>query len=115
MKRIVFPVLFAAVILIAQGCEKYVVVIESNFDTYTTSVQPIFTSSCALSNCHNGSVDPNLTDGSSYVALTSGNYVDIQDPEESVLIKQLKGGHGYISQSDIETLLAWIQAGAPND
>jgi GH15 family glucan-1,4-alpha-glucosidase len=80
----------------------------------------IMNKKCTL--CHNGSQagqSPDLSKDGSYLALTSGGFVDIDDPESSSIIQKLENeaDHGGAGSTpvDIAKILAWITAGAPND
>ncbi len=108
--------------------------------TLSQDVQPIFTGNCALTGCHAGS-DPkegmSLGEGLAFsnvvnVAarqLLSMNRVTPNQPDNSYLVHKVQdthmaaGGSGSrmpegqppLSQSDIDLIRAWIQAGAlPN-
>jgi hypothetical protein len=108
--------------------------------TLSGDVQPIFTGNCALTGCHAGS-DPqegmSLGEGLAFsnvvnVAarqLLSMNRVTPNQPDNSYLVHKVQdthmaaGGSGSrmpegqppLSQSDIDLIRAWIQAGAqPN-
>jgi hypothetical protein len=108
-------------------------------------VQPIFTSSCALSGCHDGikhEEQLNLSKGASYGSLVN---VDVNKCQQqpplkrvvpsnvaaSYLINKLTGvgmcpgekqmpldGNGHsqpLPQSQIDTITAWVCEGAPNN
>jgi hypothetical protein len=115
--RKLFILAFASVMIIGfNSCEQYVIVPEEvGYESFSTSVQPIFTNDCA--GCHNGgSLSPNLTEGSSYVSLTTNGYIDTDNPESSLLYTTLQGSHkSYTSAGNRELILEWIKAGAPND
>lgn len=111
------PVLgiLGVLILSTGACEQYEIVPpEVGYESFSTSIQPIFNSSCT--GCHGGALDPNLTEGNSYVALSTGSYIDTNDPENSSLWQKLEGDHrSYTSAANRELILEWIKAGAPND
>lgn len=93
----------------------------------------VFTPTCALAGCHAGSAPAagmNLTAGASYVALVniqSSLYpakmrVKPGSADESVLIGQLRRQlspgmppSGPIAAATIDSIAAWINAGAPNN
>ena len=108
--------------------------------TLSRDVQPIFTGNCAFSGCHAGS-DPaqgmSLSAGRAFSSvvnvaareLPSMNRVTPNQPDNSYLVHKVQGTHldaggsgsrmplnrSPLSQSDIDLVRAWIQAGAqPN-
>jgi sugar lactone lactonase YvrE len=105
--------------------------------SFSTQVQPIFTSNCALSNCHAaGYWVPNLTAGSAYadiVNVTAGpkcstaEFVVPSEPAESFLVAALtsdgslgtcSGGFMSVnlgSSANLETISTWISQGAQNN
>lgn len=113
--RIVTSFLAIAMVIGLQSCEQHVITYpEVGYESYSTSIQPIFNNDCV--GCHSGSLDPNLSEGASFVSLTSNGYVDTDDPENSLLYTKLQGSHSsYTSAANKELILEWISAGAPND
>ena len=90
--------------------------------TFTNDILPIFTKNCALSGCHaSGGKKPDLSAGSAYYSLTSGNYYSKSTPETSEIYQWLTGKRG--TQMPISGLdptinamvLAWIKQGAKNN
>ncbi len=100
-------------------------------------MQPIFTASCALAGCH-ASTAPQaglvLASGSSYAAIVNVNAnqcggtrkrVLPGDPDNSYIIDKLLGvdlcngvkmpASGSVTSTDVDTIAAWICAGAPNN
>jgi hypothetical protein len=107
--------------------------------TLSADVQPIFSSNCALSNCHAGS-NPvqgmNLSSGQAYA-----NIVNVQsnespllrvmpgEPDESYLVHKIQGTQGTVggsgaqmpfgtqplSQDQIDLIREWITDGAQNN
>jgi hypothetical protein len=87
------------------------------FVSYSSDLQPIYTSNCALSGCHvPGSQVPYLTPDVSYQQLMGG-YVNTTYPEQSKLYIAING----IMQvhiplaSDRQKIYDWIRNGAPNN
>lgn len=86
--------------------------------SYSTEVQPIFTTNCI--SCHSSSLSPDLRAGYSYDALVP-DYVIAGDPEASKLFQNLPGiGHpidvGFVlGAEDIAYIYAWIDQGAKNN
>jgi hypothetical protein len=108
--------------------------------TLSGHVQPIFTESCALSDCHAGAQAPqgqNLSEGQAFAnivnvasgELPSMNRVTPGDPETSYLVHKIQGtqatvggsggrmplGTGALPQSEIDVIRAWIADGAKNN
>lgn len=108
--------------------------------TLSADVQPILTANCALSGCHAGSqpaANQNLSSG-----LTFSNTVNVPAqqvpalrrvrpflPDSSYLVQKIQGtqatvggsggrmplGGAPLSSAEIQTIRAWIAAGAPNN
>ncbi len=105
---------------------------------FAADVQPILTANCATDKCHGGATPEanlDMTAGSAYAALVgvatdecNGNRIRVTagSPADSYLINKLTG-HGMctgkrmprdkpaLPQSDIDTIAAWICAGAQDD
>jgi hypothetical protein len=94
----------------------------------------IFSKSCALSGCHNGSVSPNLTADAAYgniVGVPSDqkpnlNRIEPGDPGRSYLYLKITGDNSItgvrmpnggppLSAAEIETIRIWIENGAPEE
>jgi hypothetical protein len=83
--------------------------------SYTQDIQPIFNTSCT--NCHAGSIPPNLLTGQSHAALVPA-YVVPESPETSELYIVCKPGGSmatHTSAADLNLIYRWIYAGAKND
>lgn len=80
--------------------------------TLSTDVQPVFNNNCL--GCHNGTVDPDLTEGNSYSSLVP-DYVTPNDSNGSTLYTQVLSGHGSLSNDDIALIKGWIDQGAKNN
>jgi hypothetical protein len=128
-KKILGFTLVIVSILVATGCYQdrvvpasaQVVVITKDVH-FTTDVAPIFAKSCALSGCHaSGGHKPDLSSGSAYSSLTSGNYLSTGSPETSEIYQWLSGKRGTqmppngLDPAINATILAWIKQGAKND
>ncbi len=126
MQKKIFGVLFVFLIgmLIFTSCAKDTVVpFQSNINpnlkiSFKDTIQPIFTSNCAVPFCHSGTVNPNLLAEHAYSSLTSGNYINTGFPTESTIyIVMVPGGlmsnHCTADQADL--VLAWIKQGALNN
>ena len=120
MKKI-FYLVFAAVltcILLFDSCEKVVfppVEIElPDTVSYSLDIQPVWDNKCV--SCHNGSRDPDLRPDVSYDALWDGGYINVDQPEESELMKKLYGSHdSRATEAEKQLILAWIDEGAKNN
>lgn len=95
-----------------------------------TDVQAVFTASCALSGCHGGNVNPNLSSGQAYgnivgIASSQGDdYIVSGNSQGSYLFRKIVGGPNinglrmprtgppYLNQSVIDSIGAWIDRGA---
>ena len=76
--------------------------------TYNNDIAPIF-GSC--SNCHNGTLNPDLREENAYNSLVP-EYVIAFDAEASRLYIKLNGGHQNLPASRIELVKTWIDQGA---
>ncbi|MEO0652444.1 MAG: hypothetical protein AAFZ65_17350 [Planctomycetota bacterium] len=101
--------------------------------TLSASVQPILTSSCALSGCHQtAGQSPNLSDGNSHAATVDvGSNQDLKDliepgsPAASYLVDKVEGnpsqgspmplGAPSLSALELALIRAWVEAGALNN
>lgn len=127
MKKIVIATFSLGVLLIA-GCRKDITFIMkpqsvavTDTVSFSKELVPIFTTNCALSGCHaTGGHAPNLMADKAYNSLISGDYINVIDPESSILYERLTGKlipampMGKDSNpSNINALvLAWIKQGA---
>ncbi|MBN2598847.1 MAG: Ig-like domain-containing protein [Marinifilaceae bacterium] len=83
--------------------------------SFSEMIRPIFKDqSCYL--CHGGTQDPNLTESEAYASLVNGNYVNVDSPADSRIVKQLKDRHpGYATQKEEALILEWIKQGAKDN
>jgi len=116
---IVAFIILSGVALFA-SCEKYTYQIETvtPLDSvhFQTDIQPIFTANCIL--CHGGSKNPDLRDGNSYAALTTGGYINPPaTAESSKLYKQIISTthDSYTLSTEKQKILIWIQQGAKDN
>ena len=102
-----------------------------NMRAQFSSIQTeVFSKSCALSGCHNGTQDPDLSTGLAYNNLV--NVTSLENPSmlrvkpgessNSLLIKKLTGDGtsimppaGQLSQAKIDSIASWINKGALNN
>jgi len=114
---IIFAGMLAGILLFG-SCEKVVfppVEIElPDTVSYSLDIQPVWDNKCV--SCHNGGRDPDLRPENSYVSLMSGGYINIDEPEESELMKKLYGSHdSRATEGEKQLILAWIDEGAKNN
>lgn len=111
--------------------------------SFSAQIQPIFTSSCALSGCHgSGNIQPpekpmNLSAGQAYsntvnvssAQLGSMDRIEPGQPDRSYLVHKIQGTHltvggsgvrmpatgNFLSQSQIDLIRNWIAQGALNN
>jgi hypothetical protein len=84
--------------------------------SFATEIQPVFNSKC--NTCHTVT-SPVLTDGNAYQNLMSGGYIDLNNPESSVIYVKVSSGHpggsSAFNSTERAILLKWIQEGAENN
>ena len=85
--------------------------------SFSTDLQPILTSKCAGSGCHDNSYPPNLLKDKSFSALWDGGYIDTATPSLSNLMIRLNKDmpKGKLPQSDINKFEAWIIQGGKDN
>lgn len=102
-----------------------------NMPARFSSIQnEVFSKSCALSGCHNGSQSPNLSEDQAFGNLV--NQASLENPSmlrvkpgdsnNSLLMKKLRNDgtsvmppSGQLSQAKIDSIAAWIDNGALNN
>lgn len=83
--------------------------------SFSGLIQPIFKNQDCWT-CHNENREPDLRESMAYNSLVNGNYVSVNSPEDSRIIKQLRTGHaGFITQKEEDLILEWINRGAENN
>jgi len=84
--------------------------------SFSGDIMPYFNASCNFSGCHNtGGEAPDLTADFAYGALMDGNYINLENPEESLLYTKVATGGSmapYSTPGNTALVLAWIKAGA---
>jgi hypothetical protein len=97
---------------------------------FSSIQEKVLTPACALSGCHGGSQNPNLSAGQAYDNLV--NKASIENPSvlrvkpgestSSLLIKKLRGDgtsvmppSGQLTQATIDSIIVWIDNGALNN
>ncbi len=85
--------------------------------SYSQDMQPFFDASCVQ--CHNGGgLSLDLSPGVSYDALTTGDYVNLAEPANSLLYTKIAPGGSmeqYSTSSETAMTLKWIEQGAENN
>lgn len=107
-----------AVLFIFASCEKYGFMIpEADPDVpvlFQTEIQPIFTSNCVV--CHKGARDPDLRNGNSYAALTSGGFVNLPAETSKLYSTVESAGHtSFTLPAEKQKILIWIKQGAKDN
>ena len=74
---------------------------------FAADVQPIITSSCAISGCHNGSQAPTLTT----YAQIAANASNINSQVQSGAMPKT----GTLTTNQKNIIKCWVQSGAPNN
>ncbi|WP_258103583.1 cytochrome c [Marinoscillum sp. MHG1-6] len=90
--------------------------------SFSTSVQPLFTSNCAVTNCHvSGGESPNLEVGVAYNELFSNSLINVSDPESSEILIRMRSltdpmpTSGKLSNAQINIVATWISQGAKDN
>lgn len=86
--------------------------------SFSSDLQPVFSSNCAVCHDNQGSQDPDLTSGDSYHALISGGYINTTTPANSLLYQKINTGGSMASHSNVTftaKVLQWITEGAKNN
>ena len=90
--------------------------------SFQTDLIPIFNQSCNSVGCHNaGGISPDLSEGNAYTVLTTGDMLDLNNPENSILYKRMIDVQkpmplsGILSKSQTNKVLVWIKEGALNN
>ena len=136
MKNIFF-LIGIVLLLITTGCENLIEGPEDEIEnggtnrleaTFSSIQTNVFSTTCAVSGCHNGTQNPNLSAGLAYNNLV--NKASIQNPsmvrvkpgesDNSYLIKKLTGdgttrmplNRQQLSQATIDSIALWINNGA---
>lgn len=81
---------------------------------FAADIVPIITANnCA--NCHDSSLNPNLTPGNEYNSLVPA-YVEAGNASNSEFYTKLNSeGHGGVNASSLALIEAWINSGALNN
>ncbi len=123
MKRLL---IFASLLILSLGftsCYKDVILPTvvstkpAQYVSFSTDLQPVFTTNCALSGCHvKGAQVPYLSPDISYQQLLGG-YVNTVKPEQSELYIMINGNmQVHIpNAADRQRIYDWIRNGAPNN
>ena len=90
--------------------------------SFSADIIPIFNKDCNTSGCHNtGGTKPDLSVSNAFSALSNGNYINTDNPEESPLYQWMKGNRatpmpvsGSVSEYNAK-VLAWIKQGSLNN
>ncbi len=92
--------------------------------SFSKDILPILTKNCSLSGCHaTGGQTPDLSATKAFNSLVNGGFIDVSDPQKSVVYMRLTGKltpamplNGSSNPSNIdELILTWITEKAPNN
>jgi hypothetical protein len=124
MKRLlIYAGLLFSVSLVLSSCYKDVILPATvstkppQYVSFSSELQPIFTTNCALSGCHvKGSQAPYLSADVSYQQLLGG-FVNTIKPDQSEIYIQINGNmQVHIPNADDrQKIYDWIRNGAPNN
>ncbi len=124
MKRLlIYAGLLFSVSLVLSSCYKDVILPAvantkpPQYVSFSSDLQPIFTTNCALSGCHvKGSQQPYLSADVSYQQLLGG-FVNTIKPDQSEIYIQINGNmQVHIPNADDrQKIYDWIRNGAPNN
>ena len=86
--------------------------------SFATQIQPIFTASCV--SCHPPTANLDLSEGVAYGTVTQSKYMDLANPDQSLIYtypNPTSGTHSYKKYTTKEAalVLQWIQEGAENN
>lgn len=80
---------------------------------FTADIQPIF-AAFSCTDCHNDTLDPDLTPGNEYNSLVP-EYVTAGNADDSELYSTLLSGHAGLDNNSLALIEAWINSGALNN
>jgi len=83
--------------------------------SFAADVIPILNANCNATGCHAaGGQPPNLSEANAYISLTLYGYVDILDPQASLIYEKITTGtmKQHASEQDRAIILKWIEQGA---
>lgn len=90
--------------------------------SFAGDVIPLFEKSCSISGCHNSNgVSPDLSSDKAFNSLTNGGYVDLSNPENSLVYEFVSGKRtpvmpvSGVDPTIAATILAWLKQGAQNN
>jgi len=88
--------------------------------SFSEDLIPFFETSCAhIAGCHDaGDIPPELTEENGYNSLTTGGYVNTDNPEQSLLYTKIAPGGSmekFSTTRDTQVVLKWIEQGALNN
>lgn len=86
--------------------------------SFSINIIPIFNASCNNVGCHSkGGIPPDLSPANAYVSLTFFGYVDVDNPESSIIYEAITTGNMKNNATDQERalILEWIKQGAQDN
>ena len=113
--------ILGAVLVMVSSCQydevlPQVVELPDDPVSYELDIQPFFDAKCTQ--CHAGSIAPNLSAGVSYDELINNNWINTTTPASSPLYQSIDLGGSmetYASPTERALLLKWIEQGASNN
>lgn len=141
MQKIILKIISVGIISIfISGCAESIIESTESIDqqnnediaaTFTDIQTNILDKSCGFSDCHGGAVSPNLSENSyanivNKASSTGMNYITPNDPDNSYLLQKVMSSGNFqgslmpisnpqLSQTQIDALIEWINAGAQNN
>ena len=87
--------------------------------SFSEHVLPIFSASCSVTGCHDGTVAPNLLEENAFNELIRGGYISTVFPEMGILYQEISSNSmppsAPLTSLDKALLLKWLEDGAPNN
>lgn len=117
MKKNILNSVFLIIIFVAVSCDYHSISYEEDNlkkeVSFTTNIEPAFQQKCL--SCHTTS-NPVLTKDKARESLLTGNYIDLDNPDQSIVYLKTKDGHpggnNVLTPSELALLLKWIEQGA---
>lgn len=85
---------------------------------FSANIIPIFNTSCAKSGCHiKSGIPPDLSAANAYTSLMFFGYVDVDNPEASIIYEKITTGSmkNNATDQDRALVLQWIKQGAQDN
>ena len=118
------PIIFTVLLLGFSSCAYYEKPLNDEpipeVVSFSEDLIPFFETSCTnTAGCHDtGDIPPDLTEEFGYISLTTGGYINTNNPEQSLLYTKIAPGGSmekYSTSRDTQMVLKWIEQGAENN